>query len=388
MKNFIFHNPTKIIFGEGTVSQIGNEAKPYGKKVMMVYGVSSIKKSGLYDRVIASIQEAGLEIVEYSGVKSNPVLSHLNKGIELANKEKVDFILAVGGGSVIDESKAIAAGAMTDGNVWDFFTGDAEIKAALPVLTVLTIPAAGSEMNGGTVITKDETSQKYGFNDPHLFPKTSILDPALTFTVSPAYTAYSAVDAIAHAIEGYFTHKDEWAPIQDRLVENLVQTIMESTERILKDPRDYQGRATFMWAATLAWNGLATAGIGDLRVPMHLLEHPLSGIYDIAHGAGLSITIPAWMKWKSKKDVKKLARFAENVLGIKAGITELTAEKGISALKEWFDKIGSPTSFAAAGIPESDIDMIADNTRKLAEVWGLNDYTKDVIIELYRMCLD
>lgn len=388
MKNFIFHNPTKIIFGEGTVSQIGNEAKPYGRKVMMVYGVSSIKKSGLYDRVIASIQEAGLEIVEYSGVKSNPVLSHLNVGIELAKKEKVDFILAVGGGSVIDESKAIAAGCMTDGNVWDFFTGDAEIKAALPVLTVLTIPATGSEMNGGTVITNDETSQKYGFIDSHLLPKMSILDPTLTFTISPAYTAYSGVDAIAHAIEGYFTHKDEWAPIQDRLVENLVQIIMESTERILKDPRDYQGRATFMWAATLAWNGLATAGVGDIEVPMHLLEHPLSGIYDIAHGAGLSITIPAWMKWESKKDVKKLARFAENVLGIKAGSPELAAEKGIPALKEWFDKIGSPTSFAAADIPESDIDMIADNTRKLAEIWGLNDYTKDVIVELYRMCLD
>jgi alcohol dehydrogenase YqhD (iron-dependent ADH family) len=389
MKNFTFHNPTKVIFGDGTVEQIGDEAEAFGKRLMLVYGKSSIKKSGLFDRVIASLKKSKIDIVEYPGVKPNPVLSHTNKGIELAKKENVDFILAAGGGSVIDEAKAIAAGAKTEGDVWDFFTGAAAIQAALPVLVILTIPATGSEMNGGTVITKDESMEKLGFVDPHLSPRVSIMDPTVTYTVSPAYTAYSAVDAISHLIEGYFTHSDEWAPIQDRYVEGLVKTIMESTERCLRDPEDYQGRATFMWAATLAWNGLGTAGVGDFSVPMHLLEHPLSGIYDIAHGAGLSITIPAWLMYTFEKGryTAKFVRFAKNVFGIEDESGELSAEKGIRALKDWFEKIGSPTSLTEVNIPAADIGMIADNTRSLAEVWGMKEYTKDVIIDLYNQCV-
>ncbi len=387
MKNFIFHNPTRIVFGEGTISKIGKNAKAFGGKALMVYGRSSIKRSGLYSRVIDLLREEAIEIVEFAGVKSNPSLSHLREGIELAKRQRIDFLLAVGGGSVIDETKAIAAGAMTNGDVWDFFTGKATIQAALPVLTILTLPASGSEMNGSMVITNEDTRQKYGFSSPYLYPRISVLDPAVTCTIPLTYTAYGAVDAMSHLLEGYFTHKDTWAPIQDRYVEGLVKTIMESTERIFADPEDYQGRATMMWAATLAWNGLALAGVGKAGLPNHMLEHPLSGIYDIPHGAGLSVVIPGWMKYVSGKDCRKIARFAENVLGLKRDSKKSTAEKGITALKRWFEKIGSPTSFSAANIPASDLDEIVENAAALAELWGLNDYPKEVIAEIYKMCL-
>ena len=388
MKNFEFYNPTKIIFGEDRVGNIGKEAKPYGSKCLMVYGKSSIKKNGVYDTVVKSLADAGIEFIEYPGVKSNPFLSHAQGGIDLVKKEKVDFILAIGGGSVIDESKAIAAGALMEESIWDFLLGNVEISEALPLLDVLTIPATGTEMNPTFVLTNDETNEKVGRGSDPLFPRVSILDPTVTYTIPPDYTAYSAVDAISHLIEGYFTGEDRWTPIQDAYVENLVSTVMVCAERMLKDPRDYQGRATFMWAATLAWNGLGPAGIGDYSVPMHMIEHPLSGIYDIAHGAGLSITIPAWLAWKAEKDSSKIAQFGRNVFGIDEKDQDAAAGKAIVALKNWFKSIGSPVSFAEAGIPESDIEKITDIAHKLAETWGMSEeYNRDVIVELYRLCV-
>lgn len=388
MTNFEFHNPTKIIFGENRVGEIGEEAKQYGSKCLMVYGKSSIKKNGVYDTVVKSLGEAGISFVEYPGVKSNPILSHVQGGVDLAKKEKVDFILAVGGGSVVDESKAIAAGAMMEGSIWDFLLGNVEVKEALPLLDVLTIPATGTEMNPTFVVTNDQTNEKVGRGSEPLSPKVSILDPTATVSIPPDYTAYSAVDVISHLIEGYFTGDDDWTPIQDGYVENLVRTVIECAARILKDPKDYQGRATFMWAATLAWNGLGPSGIGNWGVPMHLIEHPLSGIYDIAHGAGLSITIPAWLTWKARKDSSKIAQFGRNVFGIEEKDQNIAAEKTIDTLKDWFDKIGSPTSFQKAGIPESDIEKITDLTCKLAKAWGMDkDYTRDIILELYKLCV-
>ncbi len=387
MKNFTFYIPTKIIFGEGTIPKIGHEAKTFGKKALMVYGKSSIKKSGVYDVVKKSLDEAGLEVVEHSGVRPNPVLSHVLEGVRVAKREMVDFVLGVGGGSVVDEAKAIALGVHSEGNLWDYYAGKATVKSALPILAVLTLPATGSEMNLFSVITNDETRQKVGLGDDHLYPKVSILDPTVTYTISKEYTAYAAVDVISHLIEGYFTGKAPWTPIQDRFVEGLVRTIMECYERIVRDPKDYQGRATFMWTATLAWNGLGTTGIGDFGVPMHMLEHPLSALYDIAHGAGLSITIPAWMTWASRKDSRKFAQFAQNIFNIRAESIEEAAQEGISALKGWFDEIGSPTSFRAAGIPAADIEKIAENALELAKVWGLHEYTKELIIELYTLCV-
>jgi alcohol dehydrogenase YqhD (iron-dependent ADH family) len=387
MKNFELCIPTKIVFGKGRVSEIGAYAKDYGKKLLLVYGKDSIKKSGIYETVIKSLNDADLTVFEHPGVKSNPLLSHTKEGISIAKRKKVDFILGVGGGSVIDEAKAIAAGALYDGDVWDFYKGAAKIKAALPVLSVLTIPATASEMNGGTVITNEETIQKFGFIDEHLLPKVSILDPTVTYTIPADYTAYSAVDAIAHLIEGYFTHSQKPHPIQDRYVEGLVKTIMESAEIILKNPEDYEARATLMWAASLAWNGLSTAGVEDSGYPNHMFAHILGAQYDIAHGAALSIIIPAWMKYKYLENIGQFARFAEVIFGIKEKSPAAAAREGIEQLKNWFKKIGSPVSFKDAKLPEGDFEKLAGEIIDLSKIWGITGYSKQVIMDILNLCL-
>jgi len=386
MKNFEFYNPTRIIFGRGTAPQVGNELKKIGQKFLLVYGQSHIKKTGLYDKVMNSISDAGIEVVEFPGVKSNPALSHAKEGVAKAKKEKVDGILAVGGGSVIDEAKAISAGAVSEIDIWRFFTQEKQIQAALPVCTILTIPATGSEMNGGMVITNEQTKEKFGFMNENLYPRFSILDPTLTYTIPKDYTAYSATDAISHLIEGYLTHEDEWAPIQDRYVESLVKTIMESTERIMKKPDDYQGRATMMWAASLAWNGLGTAGVGNCQIPNHMLEHPLSGLYDIAHGAGLSVVIPAWMKWALKQNPEKIARLGRAVFDIGQQDDTEAAQETANAFKAWFDKVGSPTSLESAGISHPDFDELCEQALSVGKIWDITSYSKDELKDIYELC--
>ena len=288
---------------------------------------------------------------------------------------------------MIDESKSIAAGAKDNGEVWDFFNGKREVQDALPLLTILTLAATGSEMNCGGVITNEETKQKFNINSPFLFPKVSILDPTNTFSVNKAYTAYGAVDAISHLIEGYFTSGDNWTPIQDRYVEGLIISIMLSADKIMENPNDYQGRASLMWAATLALNGLPTAGIGNYGFPNHMIEHSLSALYDVAHGAGLAIVIPGWMKYASKKNPAKFAQFAKRVFHIVIDDTaDGTALKGIDALKAWFKRIGCPVSLADVNIPEGDIDKIAENATMLANRWGLVDYTKEEIAKVLTLC--
>ena len=390
MQDFTYHIPTKIVFEKGAVSRIGEVAGECGKKALLVYGKSSIKRTGVYDIVTGSLKKAGIAFAEHGGVKSNPVISHAETGIGIAKGEKVDFILAVGGGSVIDEGKAIAAGVRSDGPLWDHFTGDSTVEAALPIVSVLTIPATSSEMNCTSVMTNGDTNDKVGFSSEKLYPVVSVLDPEVTFTIPAEYTVYSGVDIISHLIEGYFTHKDPWVPIQDGFVEVLTRAVIESTERCIENPSDYQARATMMWAGSLAWSGLYVAGIGDIQVPNHLLEHPLSALYDVAHGAGLSIVIPAWMRYTKKENAHKFARFARAVFGIPSGESaadiESAAESGIEALVRWYRKIQSPVSFEDVGIPVSDIDRITERAERLAEIWGHDNYTKDVIKTIYGMC--
>jgi len=235
MQNFVFHNPTKIIFGKDTIPLIGSESAAFGKKALLVYGQDSIKKNGIYDQVVQSLQEAGMKIVEHPGVQSNPVLSHVQQGINLAKKHQVDVIVAVGGGSVLDSSKAISAGALVEHNVWKFFIGKKSIKNTLPLICVLTLAASGSEMNSGMVVTNEETQQKFGFANKHLFPQASILDPTATFSVPPDYTAYGAIDAIVHVLEYYFTTEEPSVPVQDRFMEGLVINCMNSCDQVLQE---------------------------------------------------------------------------------------------------------------------------------------------------------
>ena len=386
MQNFIFENPTKIIFGQGQISRAGKEVARFGRTVLLVYGLESIKKNGVYDQVTASLREAGLTIVEFPGAKSNPVLSHALKGIALAREKQVEVCLAVGGGSVIDTAKTIAAGVRADHDVWDFFTYKKPIQSALPVLTVLTLAASASEMNAAAVMTKEEGLQKFSIRSPHIQPRVSILDPTALFTLPPAYSAYSAVDAIAHMLEPYFNNAEPDSPFQDRLVEGLMRTIMESTEIILKEPANYPARADMMWATTWAFNGLTSAGMGLISLPVHMIEHSLSAIYDIAHGAGLSIVLPGWMRYTLDRNARKLARLAREIFQISERDDRLASIAGIGRLKAWFAAIGSPTTLKGAGIPEEDIDKIAENAAVLAQVWQLKDYTREVIAEILQKC--
>jgi alcohol dehydrogenase YqhD (iron-dependent ADH family) len=387
MQNFIFENPTKIIFGQGQIKRIGQETARYGKKVLLVYGQGSIKKNSVYDQVISSLKDNNITIIEFPGVRSNPILSHAELGIEIAKREVVEVVLAVGGGSVIDTAKTIAAGVKANHDVWDFFVYKENIRSALPVLTVLTISASASEMNAAAVITREEGRQKYSIRSLHIQPKVSILDPSVLFTLDSAYSAYSAVDAITHMLEGYFNNSEtNPSPLQDGMVESITKTIMGATEKILKRPDDYDARANMMWAATLAFNGLTTAGMGQIALPVHMIEHSLSALYDIAHGAGLSIILPGWMQSQLQLKAGRFARFAREVFGITAEKDEEAAKEGIDRLKEWFSLIGSPVSLREANIQKQDIQMIAENAFALAQVWGLKSYSHDVIAEILDLC--
>ena len=386
MQPFVFHNPTKIDFGAGKVVKAGKVTAGFGKKALLVYGQNSLKKTGIFDRITTSLKEAGVEWIEFGGVKSNPVLSHTQAGVELAKKENVDVILAAGGGSVLDEAKAIAAGALYDGDVWDFFIDKAKVEQALPLVTVLTLAATGSEMNCGGVVTNEKTQQKFNIYGPPLFPKVSILDPELTYSVPSDYTAYAGVDAISHLIEGYFTSTDTETPLQDRFVEGTVKVIKGATERLLRRGDDPDARANMMWASTLALNGLSTAGIGSYGMPNHMIEHSLSALYDIHHGAGLSIVIPAWMAYQAERNPEKFARFANRVFRCSGGST---AERGLyasDAMKNWFCKIGAPINLSEGDIPAEEIPAIAENATMLAQKWGLDEYTKEVIEDILQRC--
>ena len=379
MFDFTFHNPTKIIFGAGKEALIGEELNAAGiKKVLLVYGRNSVIKSGLLDRVMASLKGADIGCTQFGGVVSNPLLSHTREGVALARREKVEAVLAVGGGSVLDESKAIAVGAVSDKDVWDFFVGK-EVARALPIFTVLTLAATGSEMNGNAVITNAETRQKYSISSPHVYPQVSILNPELTHSVPLDYTAYSAVDAIAHVCEGYFT-KQHGTHLQDRLVEGIIKTVIETTDLIMGEPGHAKARASFMWAATLALNGLTPAGIGECNFPNHMIEHALSAIYNIPHGAGLSIVMPAWMKWYVDKNPSQFARFVREIFGLHTG------EAGIEALEKWFVTINSPVRLHEVGIPATEIGAIAENAEGLARQWDIGGlYPRETIAEILKL---
>lgn len=386
MQNFVFEIPTRIIFGKGNIGQVGREVKALGSKALMVYGSGSIRKNGIYGQVISSLGEAGVSVIELPGVKSNPVLSLVYKGIEVARKESVDVILAVGGGSVMDTAKAIAAGVKADHDVWDFFLRTKAIAGALPIVTVVTVAASASEMNPAAVITNDKTNQKYSARSIFIQPKVSILDPSALFSLGRDYTAYSGVDSVTHMLEGYFNNSEPASPLQDRFVEALMKTVMESTQACLAKPDDYNARADMMWAAVLAFNGLTTAGMGNVSFPAHMLGHSLSALYDVPHGASLSIILPAWMTYFASRNPRKFARLAREVFGIAEKDDLKTALDGISRLKGWFASIGAPTSFGQCSVPDSDLPRIVENAYGLAQVWGLKDYTPDVITGIYELC--
>lgn len=382
MINFTFHNPTRIEFGTEKEKQIGEYIAEYNtKKVLLVYGSERIKQEGLFDTVVDSLKKSNIEFVEFGGIVSNPVLSKVYEGIDVAKANHVDAILSVGGGSVLDSSKAIAAGALYDGDVWDFFTWKSLIQKALPIYDIITLAATGSEMNTTAVVTNEETKQKLFIMSPHVYPKVSIINPNLQKSVSKEYLVYSASDIIAHSIEGYFTasyHPD----IIASYIETNIATVIKTTETLLTDPNNYNARAEFAWAATQALNGTTYLGVERASYPNHMIEHSLSALYNVAHGAGLSVVMPAWMKWYVSRNEKQFERFAHNIFD------KATANEGITALEAWFDKIKTPTRLSQFGIKASEIDSIVENAYENAKAFGLAEmYTKDVLKEILNLAL-
>jgi Iron-containing alcohol dehydrogenase. len=360
MNNFTFYSPTYFAFGRGTENEAGSLIRRFGgNKVLIHYGGGSVVRSGLLDRVKASLKKENLEYIELGGVKPNPRSGLVYEGIDLCKKEGIDFILAVGGGSVIDSSKAIAAGTKYDGDFWDFFEGK-PIKEALPVGTVLTIAAAGSEGSGDTVITKEEGMLKRGAGSDALRPVFSILNPELTQTLPPYQTACGAVDIMAHVFERYFTNTKE-VEITDRLCEAILLTMIKEVPRVIKDPNNYEARANIMWAGMVAHNNLV--GVGrEQDWASHGIEHELSALYDVAHGAGLAVIFPAWMTYVMKHDVNRFAQIAVRVWGCDMNFAnpEETAQEGIARFRQFLKSIGMPTTFKELGAREEDIPLMVE----------------------------
>ena len=374
MKDFTYNNPSRIEFGKDKEKNIGQYIAEYGvKSALIVYGSDRIKQSGLFDTVITSLKENNISFEELGGVKSNPVLSKVYEGIEIAKAKGVESILAVGGGSVLDSSKAIAAGAVYEGDVWDFFTSQAPATNSLRIFDIMTLAATGSEMNNFAVVTKEETKQKFSFGGPASYPTVSVINPKLQATVTKEYLAYSAADIFAHCLDLYCTATH--LPVYNAgYIENILKTVMWTTETLLNNPEDYEARAEFAWAATNALNFTTFSDVENNRYDTHFIEHTLSAEYDIAHGAGLSIVVPAWMQWQKNFLPERFERFAQKIFKLEG------AEEGIKALKAWYTKIGTPVTLKEGNIPEEDIPLLVEKLSGLARAFGAEAlYTKEMI---------
>ena len=361
MDNFNFYSPTEFVFGKGRENDCGTYVKKYGgTKVLIHYGGQSAQKSGLLDRVKSSLTASGVPFVELGGVQPNPRDTLVYKGIDLCRKENVDFILAVGGGSVIDSSKAIAMGVVYDGDFWDFYSRKNTPEKALPVGTVLTIAAAGSEGSGDSVITKEDGMLKRGAGSDLIRPRFSVMNPELTQTLPAYQTACGATDIMAHVFERYFTNTLE-VEITDRLCEAVLLTMVKETPRVIADPNNYEARANIMWAGTVAHTNIV--GVGRQQDwNSHRIEHELSALYDCAHGAGLAVIMPAWMEFVYRHDLMRFCQMATRVFGCQMDFEnpENTALAGIKAFRTFLHNIGMPINFAELGAKEEDIPALVE----------------------------
>lgn len=375
MENFTFYSPTYFVFGKKTEEEVGVYVKKFGgSRVLIHYGGGSAVRSGLLDRVKQSLDKENISYVELGGVKPNPRSGLVYEGIDLCKKENVDFILAVGGGSVIDSAKAIAAGTLYEGDFWDFYSGK-KIEKALPIGVVLTIAAAGSEGSGNSVITKEEGMLKRGTASDALRSKFSILNPELTQTLPAYQTACGATDIMAHVFERYFTNTAE-VEVTDRLCEAVLMTMVKETPRVIADPNNYDARANIMWAGMVAHNGIV--GVGRSQDwNSHGIEHELSALYDCAHGAGLAVIMPSWMEFVYKHNVMRFCQMATRVFGCHMNYEspEVTALEGIKRFRQFLKSIGMPISFEQLGAKEEDIPI-------LVEKFGIGDGKTGGFVEL------
>jgi alcohol dehydrogenase YqhD (iron-dependent ADH family) len=388
MHPFEFDMPTKVIFGEGTVGKVGALAAGFGKKALLVtYDEDFVKKVGFFQKIADSCKAAGVALVCGFGVKSNPTVEHAKGVIALAKKEKPDCIIALGGGSAIDEAKFVGIAAGYDGDPWDFATGKAPITSTIPLIAVVTIPATSSELNGTSVMSYEKIQRKDGFVSPLMRPRFAVLDPELTLSIPIRQTAYSAADIVSHLLESYLGHGLDWAPFQEHYCQASIRTIMECMDRLLADPKDREARAQMMWTASYAWNGFYPCGLGPADATIHVLGHSLSNFYDTPHGAAMSVTIPATMRWFLEKKTKRLAGVAREVFGVRETDDKAAARAGITAIVAWFKKIGAPTTLAEAGIPADAVSKLAPDALKTAQAWGLGElYTLESCVKMFELC--
>ncbi|MGG1219944.1 iron-containing alcohol dehydrogenase [Priestia endophytica] len=376
MENFTYHNPTKLIFGKNQLNVLPEELKNYGKNILLVYGGGSIKRNGLYDKVISLLNDAEASIFELAGVEPNPRLSTVRKGIEICQNEKIDFLLAVGGGSVIDCTKAIAAGASYDGDVWDIINKKVTATKALPFGTVLTLAATGSEMNPDSVITNWETNEKYVWGSEVTHPKFSILDPVNTFSVPRDQTVYGMVDMMSHVFEQYF-HNVKNTKLQDRMCYSVLQTVIETAPKLLEDLESYEHRETILYSGTIALNGTLQMGyFGDWA--SHTIEHAVSAVYDIPHAGGLAILFPNWMRHTIDQDVDRMKRLITNMFEIESeGKTdkEIVLE-GIDKLSAFWSSLGAPSRLADYNIGDDRLEEIAEIAAREMEHGGFGNFKK------------
>ncbi len=386
MNNFTFDGCSRVIFGKNTESTVADEIKRFGgSKVLLHYGMGSIKKSGLYDRIVKILKDAGLEVVDFGGAKPNPVLSKVREGIKICRESKADFILAVGGGSVIDSAKGIAVGVPYEGDVWDFAQNKAVPQSAIPVGVILTIPAAGSETSRYSVITNEDGLWKRDLVNENLElirPKFAILNPELTLTLSPFQTACGLVDIMAHAMERYFS-RTENADLSDKLCEAVMKSVIRNGRIVMAEPDNYNARAEIMWAGSVAHNDLIGMG-RDWDFVSHRVGVELSAIYDIAHGASLSIAFPAWMKHLYMVFPEIFAKFAVNVWNIDYDFDsiERTAYEGIKLQENFYREINMPVRLSEVNIPSDRFDEIAEKTDKIGSIKKIDKNDVLAILQL------
>ena len=388
MQNFIFKNPTEILFGRGMIAELGGRV-PTQTPVLLLYGGGSIKRNGVYQRTVDSLNAAGVPFIELAGVKPNPRSALVYEGIDLCRRENVDFILAVGGGSAIDSAKAIAAGMPYSGDFWDYYMKGIPVNEALPVGTVLTIAAAGSEGSPDTVITHETGMYKRGASGEALRPKFSILNPESTLTLDLYQTACGITDIMAHVCERYFTTTRD-VEATDRLCEAVLKTVIEEGPKVIKNPADYQARANIMWAGMVAHNNIV--GVGRAQDwNSHRIEHELSSLYDVAHGAGLAVIMPNWMRHVMTHDVNRFAQFAVRVWGCDMNFQnpELTAAEGIARFRSFLTAIGMPATFAQLGAKEEDIMTMVDHlfSAEAEPLPGFMQLYRKDVEAIYRLAL-
>ncbi|WP_461206507.1 iron-containing alcohol dehydrogenase [Clostridium sp. DL1XJH146] len=386
MKNFNYSIPTEAFFGEGQVEVLPEKIKKYGSKVLLVYGGGSIKKIGLYSKIVKLFEDNNIYFEELSGVKANPLVSKVEEGIRIVREKKLDFILAVGGGSVIDSSKLIAAGNYYEGSPWDFCIGKAIIEKALPVGVVLTLAATGTEMNGNAVLSKEDEKRKLPAKSPLIKPKFAVLDPTLTYSVSKYQTAAGTIDIISHVFEQYFS-PTKGTYLQDRMAEAIIKTCIHYAPIALNEQDNYEARANLMWSSTLALNELLSYGkITDWAV--HSIEHEISGEYDITHGVGLAILIPNWMEYVlGYNTIDKFYEYAVNVWGISYEDKYKAANEAIAKTREFFVSLGVEKNLKELGIDDSEFEKIARNAVDYRQVGNFVVLDKKDIVEILKKSL-